>query len=423
MRSPPSFVRMVARATFVVVFITILLLPGLTAPQPKPHFAALRHTLDTLPLVNIGATAAVGLVLLRVGRHWRTRQQTRQTLFRPRFPTINRDLLLERMQTAMQLAQQLSVASIYDAVKLSGGNGLASPPFEIPTGFFGLFSWQHVEEGTEALIIDGKTVRRGDPTLSLWNVFGRRMVGRRVLLRPAPLVDLGATALTTDQLSLTLTVSVQYTVANPQYVSTLERPIDILQQRIIGAIAEYIRTDTLTALLRDDGTLRAVLRERLNEAASIRDGFTIVEVLKALPSGDERFIELSRQVRAAEMKQPLIVLENQNKLMEQSAAQQLKLLDIQLDEQRRDAEHRRRMQQQQAELDAQKFQSMAASLSLATGMGSDPNPLAEVFRQLMQSPGAAIAPPETPTPAALPAPSEPETPAPAEPAPSGSDPS
>lgn len=407
MRSPPSFPRLVARAAFTVGVVTILLLPGLTAPHPKPHFVILRQTLEALPLsgyLSLGGSAAVLLILLHTGRRLRARQREFLSLTRPTLPGINREYLLERMKAAMQLAHQISTSSIYEAVKLSGGNGLASPLFEIPTGFFGLFSWQFVEEGTEALIIDGKTVRRGDPAFNIRTMFGRKMLARRVLLRPAPLVDIAATSLTADQLSLTLTLSVQYTVANPQYVSTLERPIEVLQQRVIGAIAEYVRSDSLTAILQDDGTLRAELRERLNEAASIREGFTIVEVLKALPSGDERFIELARQARMMEMKQPLIALENQNKIAAFSAEYQIDMLKLQRDEQRRNAEHQRQMQQQQADLDAQKFQNMAASLGLAASTGNDPSRLAEVFLRLMQ-PGAALPPPpEATAPASLPAP-------------------
>jgi len=97
------------------------------------------------------------------------------------------------------------------------------------------------------------------------------------------------------------------------------------------------------------------------------------------------------------------MLENQNKIAQYSADHQITMLKAQIEEQRRAAEHQRQLQQQQADIDAQKFQNMAASLGLAASTGNDPSKLAEVFLRLMQ-PNATIPAPETTVTPALPAP-------------------
>ena len=38
-------------------------------------------------------------------------------------------------------------ATIHEAVKLSGGNGLSTPPFQPPLNFLIIFSWVNVEQG------------------------------------------------------------------------------------------------------------------------------------------------------------------------------------------------------------------------------------------------------------------------------------
>ncbi len=301
----------------------------------------------------------------------------------------------------MKLSQQISRASIYDVVKLSGGNGLASPTFEIPAEFFGIFSWQYVEEGTEALIIDGQIIQRADPVVNLLSFF-RRKYGRRVLLRPAPLIDLSANALTSDQMALTLTVSVNYAVCNAQQVAAMERPIETIRQLVIGTVAEHIRTDTLLNILSDNGVLRNELCERLNHAPSIREIFNVVEVLKALPTGDERLIELGRKVREAEMRQPLIDLEGRNQTAAYAYDHQISMLKAHLDDQVRASEHQRDMQRRQTELDAQNFQSMAASIALAASTGADPARVAEVFLTMARQPPELKAPTPIPSTEALP---------------------
>jgi len=387
MHFPPRYGRALIRAFWIIGLCVVIGIPPLTAAHPKPPFTVIRAVVQSLSVAEyslVGLTSALLLGIITVSRSIQHKRHIRWAAVKAPIIEIGRAQALERMKQLMKLAQQISLASIYDAVKLPGGNGLASPLFELPSEFFGLFSWQYVEEGAEALIVDGKVIRRSDPMFSLAGLLRRRMVGRRVLLRPAPLLDLCARALTKDQLELSLTVSLSYAVRDPLAVASLEKPIETIRQRVIGAVAEYIRSQTLLDLLHDDGTLRSRLADQLNVAPSIREGFSIVEVLKALPSGDERLIEIGRKQREAELMQPLIALQGKNQVAAYAAEHQIEILKSELENQRRTAEMQREMQQRQAELNAQNLQSIAASLSLAASTGADPAKLADVLLKLAQ---------------------------------------
>jgi hypothetical protein len=276
----------------------------------------------------------------------------------------------------------LAQISIYEAVRLPGGNGLATPLFEMPAEFFRVFSWQHVEAGTEVLIIDGQVLRQSDGLVNPFGLLFRRQYGRRVLLRPAPLTDINAKALTSDQLDLTLTVSVNFMVSDPLKVAAMEAPLTTLTNVVAGLTAEYIRGETLATIVKDDSQLRNTLRERLNVAPSLREAFEVIEVLKAIPTGDERLIEIGRETRAEEARRSLIIAQGQNRLADNAINHEIAALRAQLDEQRKEADHRRAMQLKEAEVMAQNFQSMAAAIALASSTGADGGKLAEMFLKI-----------------------------------------
>ena len=210
---------------------------------------------------------------------------------------------------------ELAKMPISEAVRQPGGNGLASPHFKSPLNFFDLFGWQHIETGVEALICDGELVESTRYTKELARLFGRRRYVRRVLLKPAPL-EIAATSLTADQLELTLTVAVKYEVSDAVYVASLQDPLAELTNLAIGVVAEYIRTRVFTELVADEGAVRAHLQERLSRSPSIEGKYVVYEVLKALPSGDERLIEVERKTRAAKAEAELTDATGQNKLTE-----------------------------------------------------------------------------------------------------------
>ena len=289
----------------------------------------------------------------------------------------------------MSNEKTLATLSIFDVVRQPGGNGLASPLFEMPSEFFRIFSWQHIEVGTEALIVDGEIVRQSDGILNPFGMLLRRQYARRVLLRPAPLTDIRAHALTKDQLDLTLTVSVNYLVRDPKLVASMEAPIHTLTQLVTGITAEYIRGERLEDIVHDDGLLRTTLRDRLNVSPSLRDAFEIIEVLKALPTGDERLIEIARQTRAEKARTTLIGAQGKNLLAEAQVALEITRMHADMDEQRKAADHQRVMVIREAELKAQNLQSMAAAMALAASSGGDTAKLADMFLNLIGKPNIA----------------------------------
>lgn len=289
----------------------------------------------------------------------------------------------------MSHEKSLATLSIFDVVRQPGGNGLASALFEMPSEFFHIFSWQHIEVGTEALIVDGEIVRQSDGILNPFGMLLRRQYARRVLLRPAPLTDIQAHALTKDQLELTLTVSVNYLVRDPQLVASMEAPIHTLIQLVTGITAEYIRGERLEDIVHDDGIVRTTLRDRLNASPSLHDAFEIIEVLKTLPMGDERLIEIARQTRAEKARTALIGAQGKNALAEEQVALEIARMRLQLDEQRRQADHERLMVIREAELKAQNLQSMSAAMALAASSGGDAAKLADMFLNLIGKPTIA----------------------------------
>ena len=70
-----------------------------------------------------------------------------------------------------------------------------------------------------------------------------------------------------------------------------------LTNLVTGVVAEYIRSDTLENIVKDDGTLRHQLKQILESSPSIRGNYNVGEVLKALPTGDERILEIIRKTR------------------------------------------------------------------------------------------------------------------------------
>lgn len=298
----------------------------------------------------------------------------------------------------MSTSNQIATMSLVEAVKLSGGNGLATPLFEVPAEFFNVFSWQYVEIGMEAVIIDGQVMRQSDVLINPLGLLFRRQYARRVLLRPAPLIDVSAKALTSDQLDLMLTVSINYRVTDPLKVTAMEAPIPILTNIVMALVAEHIRSDMLTNIVKDEGQLRATLRERLNAAPSLRDTFEVIEVLKAIPLGDERLIEIGRQVREEEARTALIAAEGKNRAAEHGFSHDIAELRMQLEEQQKETEHRRKMQLREAELMAQNFQSMAAAMALAASAGGDTAKLADMFLKITSKSNISEAPDALPAP-------------------------
>ena len=133
-----------------------------------------------------------------------------------------------------------------------------------------------------------------------------------------------------------------------------------------------------------------VTRDRITSVCKLgNDAFEIIEVLKALPTGDERLIEIARQTRAEKARTTLIGAQGKNLLAEAQVALEITRMHADMDEQRKAADHQRVMVIREAELKAQNLQSMAAAMALAASSGGDTAKLADMFLNLIGKPNIA----------------------------------
>jgi hypothetical protein len=191
------------------------------------------------------------------------------------------------------------------------------------------------------------------------------------------LTDVKAKALTSDKLELTLTVSLKYEVRNPVKIASLQDPLAELINRVVGAIAEYIRSQTFERIISDDGSgtgqVRADLQQRLTVSRSIQDVFTIVDVLKALHSGDERLIEAARKTREAEAQQGLIEQTGINKLTEAKYEGQIARAEAEMQDVMAQRQHERNLELQQLEARSQLMQQAIKTFGEIASGGINPS--------------------------------------------------
>lgn len=274
--------------------------------------------------------------------------------------------------------QQLATMPISDAVNQPGGNGLASPAFETPLNFFGVFGWQNVEAGVEALISDGKLVPYTRTMTDFLRILGRRRFMRRVLLKPAPL-EVRAEGLTADQLRLSLEVAVKFEVGDPVHVASLENPLSELTNVAVGIISEYIRTRALTDLMKDSGRTRRDLLAELVESTCITRHYHIVEVQKALPTGDERLIEIKREEELAQAEAGLLEARGENEEITARHQAEIARGEAEIQDEFAKRDHWRRMERADLEGRIELVKTAVETLGQVAAGGIDPTPLAQDF--------------------------------------------
>jgi hypothetical protein len=273
-------------------------------------------------------------------------------------------------------SKQLATMPISEVVRQSGGNGLASPAFETPLNFLGVFGWQHVENGVEALLCDGELVPNTRIRTDILRLFGRRRFIRRVLLKPAPL-EVVAEALTADQRKLALDIAVKLEVRDPVYVASLENPLAELTNVMVGIVSEYIRTHNLHDLMMDSGQTREALLDRLINTTSITRHYQVIEVLKALPAGDESLIEVGRQREIARAEADLIDARGQNELIEARYRAAILRGEAEIQEEIANREHQRRLELAAQEGKLSLAKTAIETLGQVATSGIDPMPLAQ----------------------------------------------
>jgi hypothetical protein len=197
---------------------------------------------------------------------------------------------------------------------------------------------------------------------------------RRVLLKPAPL-EVVSTALTQDELKLTLTVSVKYEVENPVYVASLADPLAELRNFFEGIAAECIRSRPLLSFLSDEGELRNNLKDRYQNALTIKGKYIIHDVLKAIPSGDESLIEINRKTRAAAHERNLIQVEGINREVESHYNLKIAREEAKLNEEMAQLKHEREKEIRELEARSEIMKTAISTLGQVASAGIDPTKL------------------------------------------------
>ncbi len=291
MKKPMPYLKVVARVLFLGLVFWAVIAPKLSSPDPGRFLSGIKQ---------ISVATWITLFLLFLAILW---------------------LYYNLKQATFSAESQNTpdfIQSIEEAVKENnGGNGLASSPFNPTLKWFNLLGWINVKEPEkEAVVIDGiKTIKKTQLYFAPMRLLGKPLNARRVLLSPSPLVDIKANGLTSDELDLTLVITVKYSVINPAYVASLSAPLSELKDIITGTLIEQIHSSTLEDIVKDDGTLRLAIKAQLDTSSTIINNYKIEGVLKALPTGDERIIEIIRQTREAYQKKALLTQEGQNKVI------------------------------------------------------------------------------------------------------------
>lgn len=342
------FKKGISRTLFVVIIFFALFGQKMYSPKPGVFLSAIK---------NISVPIWILLIILYLAGFW---------------------LILNLKNANSEEEQgrkQKTGLSVEEAVmEKNGGNGLASAPFDPKLPFFNLAGWINIKEfGKEAIVIDGQTtIKKTQLLFAPMRLIGRPLNARRVLLSPPPLIDINASASTKDRWDLTLVVSIKYLVLDPAYVASLSGPLAELTNKITGTLIEQIHSSNLDEIVIDDGSLRQAIKDKLNASITLKDNYYVEEILKALPTGDERIIEIIRQTREALQKAALVDQEGQNKLRAAGYDLEIKKGNALLDEEikQRDFIRERELLKMQSEFQVMQETMRSVAQIAASGMNA-----------------------------------------------------
>jgi hypothetical protein len=363
MKQTMSFGSLISRIAFVVMILALVSAPQLLSINPGPIFSQVKFV-----LLSISFPVWLFIILIGLAFLW---------------AVTNLQKTVGVQQAGQKPAESMPIGGAVTAQ--FGGNGLATNSY-IPTlRILGILGWLSVSEpDKECIVIDGKQViRRTQLYFAPMLLLGKPVNARRILLTPAPLEDIKAASLTSDQLDLTLVISVKYSISDPIYVASLSAPISELNNLITGVIVEQVHKQTLETIVKDDGTLRSMLKQSLEDSVSIKNYFKIDEVLKALPTGDERIIEIIRKTREALQKKALIEQEGQNKVLAADFDVAIQKAEAQLKEEFDQKQHIRDMEILQKQQEYEAVRELLRSIAQIAASGVNPAPAIREIRSIL----------------------------------------
>jgi hypothetical protein len=287
-----TFPRLILRILFVAGLVALLSAPQLLSETPSSFFETVGDFLRGLTWWQWAI-----LFLVIAGLAWLLTIPSRQG----------------GGGAAEAAAARLPISEAVDPA--NGGNGLVTAPYSPILRRFGLMGWVEIKDaGKECVVLDGRRVLRQTTLLAAPSrLIGRPISARRVLLQPAPLTDVSAASTTADKLNLTMVVSAKYEVLDPIYTASLQAPLKELADLLAGAVRNYVPSESLESILLNEGQLNECMRERISESPTIAGKYRIVEILKAMPTGDQRIIEIINQTREAIQRRALIEQEGENR--------------------------------------------------------------------------------------------------------------
>ena len=284
----------------------------------------------------------------------------------------------------MATDQEIAQLPIQDVVKLPGGNGLASPAFQIPLNILLIYGWHNIEQGVEACVCDGDIIPKTRLRAEFMRLIGRKNFVRRVLLKPAPL-EIVASGLTQDKLKLSLSIAVKYEVKDPVCVASLSDPLVELKNFFEGITAEFIRKESFEYFISAEGSVRKRLKERFDETDTFQGVYLINEVLKVIPTGDETLLEITRKTKAAEQQSNLLEAEGLNREVESKHNLKIARDQAVLDEEIAQRKHEREKEIRELEAREEILKAAINTLGDVAGAGIDPSKVTkDVFETLTE---------------------------------------
>lgn len=300
------FLKRIVQILFVPLLFLVLALPQLTAEIPSPFFAALKNLLSQYGWLILPVILVVGIFII-----WQT-------------ITFDFSRWLQQQGDSMRFNTRQLIN------KANGGNGLATGPLKY-NWFLGWMTHIYVKPNEDCAVVDGKQVIRKPQ--KLYKSASQQVEIKHVLLYPEPRKDIKLEqARSNDNWPVTLTISVDYEVADPVRIAGLGDPISKLDELIQGALIDYVGQHRAESFTGNQAHLKKIILDALKKSEALKI-FNIKEILKAKADVDERAIKDKRDDTLAleneDLKQKLTVAQAERKRLEaqiEAETEQIKAL-------------------------------------------------------------------------------------------------
>ncbi len=183
----------------------------------------------------------------------------------------------------MATDQEIANMPIEDVVKLPGGNGLASPPFRVPSDILSIYEWKNIDEGIEAIICEGKQIPKPQLKAEFLRLIEQKNFVRRVLIKPATM-KLFIDGSTRDTQYLQLSFDITYEIRDPVKVTLLSDPLKELRNIIQDISSEYINNHPLIYFIHRESKVQNQLKGKFNHHIKVNKIYNILHVSNVTPS-------------------------------------------------------------------------------------------------------------------------------------------